>query len=581
MAGQYHTELGILPECLEDAIIQVINHGRGQGKNKESNLSIIIQKYIQADYAGVCFTRNPIAGYEIVFEYHLGIGEDVVSGKVIPEILSFYPHENKKIIGFDTNIFQKIEAIFGHPQDIEWCIHGSSLYILQSRPITTISKEKYQEIQFLEQHLPQEDDYFFEKNEISEIAPRPTPFTCSLIERIYGENGPIMNVYRKHNIDYMPQPILKIIGNKLYVNRESELHTLLPAYSVLNEKYTPKISSIQGIWRTIRNIFWTVFLKEDNQLIKKLKISLEGQYNSISFDDALGQFLKDYELIFETNIFASKYLKKLELLIKNEGISLPELLQSDPIFFSDEEIVSFEIKNLNGLQGNTLEISDTTETALGTKEYLTSEVVKNWGNTLPEWKRKGYGIHISRGIIYQQYREYGRLLMIKNMNSLRNILIEKSKFEEKNDIFFYSTDEILSGFPDKNLHKKRKEKYEECNDWNLPNKLTYRFIRENKNQKNIGISPGKSEGYLVDEPMLGNQEGPKILKTQILSPDLTKYFPEIVGIISEKGGLLSHLAIMARERNIPVIISSAFDIPLGSYISIDGSNGNIQIISER
>ena len=79
--------------------------------------------------------------------------------------------------------------------------------------------------------------------------------------------------------------------------------------------------------------------------------------------------------------------------------------------------------------------------------------------------------------------------MIKNINSLRNILIEISKFEEKNDIFFYSIDEILSGFPDKNLHKKRKEKYEECNDWNLPSKLTYRFIRENKNQKNIGISP--------------------------------------------------------------------------------------------
>lgn len=581
MAGQYHTELDIPPEWLEEAIMQVIKYRIWQDETKISKLSIIIQKYIQADYAGVCFTRNPIAGWEMVFEYHRWIWEDVVSGNIIPEILSFYSYENKKIIGFNPSIFQKIETNFDHPQDIEWCTRDNSLYILQSRPITTISKEKYQEILFLEQNISQENDYFFEKNEISEIAPRPTPFTLSLLEKIYWENGPIMNVYKRHHMDYIPQAILKIIGNELYIDRESELQTLLPAFSILNRKYTPKINSIQWIWRSTMNIFWTAFLQEDSSLINKLKISLEWLRNHISFNEALGQFLKDYELIFETNIFASKYLKKLELLIKNEGIFLSELLQSDPSFFSMEKIIPFETENLNGLQGNTLEINDTGKIAIWTKKYITSENIKNWWNTLPEWKRKWYGKHISRGITYQKYREYGRLLMIKNVNSIRNILIQVLNFENKNDIFFYTINEISSDIPDESLHEKRKEIYEEYNKWNLPSKLTYRFIRDNKYQKNIGISPWKTEWYLVDISMLESQKGPKILKTQILSPDLTKYFPEIVGIISEKWWLLSHLAIMARERNIPIIISSVLDIPLWSYISINGSTGDIYIISER
>lgn len=47
-------------------------------------------------------------------------------------------------------------------------------YILQSRPITTVTKEKYEEYIYLDETLPLGQDFLFEKTEISEIAPRPT-----------------------------------------------------------------------------------------------------------------------------------------------------------------------------------------------------------------------------------------------------------------------------------------------------------------------------------------------------------------------------------------------------------------------
>ncbi len=37
-----------------------------------------------------------------------------------------------------ASLGRKIEAHFGVPQDIEWCLHGSEYYIVQSRPITTL-----------------------------------------------------------------------------------------------------------------------------------------------------------------------------------------------------------------------------------------------------------------------------------------------------------------------------------------------------------------------------------------------------------------------------------------------------------
>lgn len=80
MAGQFHTELSVMPKNLEEAIIQVIEQAQQTGIH-ESQISIIVQKYIHADYSGVCFTRNPVAGSEMAFEYHKGIGEDLVGGK--------------------------------------------------------------------------------------------------------------------------------------------------------------------------------------------------------------------------------------------------------------------------------------------------------------------------------------------------------------------------------------------------------------------------------------------------------------------------------------------------------------------
>ena len=59
--------------------------------------------------------------------------------------------------------------------------------------------------------------------------------------------------------------------------------------------------------------------------------------------------------------------------------------------------------------------------------------------------------------------------------------------------------------------------------------------------------------------------GKVILFTTILSPELTKYFPYINWIITETWGELSHLAIMAREYNIPVV----------TYFNISDSEINI------
>ena len=145
----------------------------------EVDISVVIQSMIDAETSGVLFTRHPSTGDpHMVIEAAWGLGEAVVSGEVSPDnyiidresktILSLtisdkqilyerdqYTGETlKRNVPSDmrevqvlsesillelTQLGEEIEAHYGSPQDIEWAIYNDKIYLLQSRPITTLN----------------------------------------------------------------------------------------------------------------------------------------------------------------------------------------------------------------------------------------------------------------------------------------------------------------------------------------------------------------------------------------------------------------------------------------------------------
>jgi pyruvate,water dikinase len=145
--------------------------------HQKVKISVSVQKMIQSEVAGVMFTINPINDDTdtMVLEAVWGLGEYIVGGQVIPDrylvqketfaILSkeisdqdkmlakkgidnIEMHVPKKLIGKQkisdkqivelARIGQKIQEHYYFPQDIEWHLEKGKLYIVQSRPITTI-----------------------------------------------------------------------------------------------------------------------------------------------------------------------------------------------------------------------------------------------------------------------------------------------------------------------------------------------------------------------------------------------------------------------------------------------------------
>lgn len=598
-AGQFLTKIKQSPDELEAALKEVIGQALEYLHGDISKFSLIIQRYIEADYSGVTFTRDPAGGREMVLEYHQGKGEELVGGLIKPDCLRFYWNQSQLsallpdfINSFEN--FKKIEKIFGFAQDIEWAIKDGMWYFLQSRLLTTLSQQKYEEVLFLDRVLPAHKDFFFEKTEISEIAPRPSTITKSLLEKIYTENGPVQKVYKKYGIRFQPHAFLKIIGNELYIDRNEELQTLLPAYSYLeNTYYKPHFAFWKRIGTTFFNMVKLTFISLKNksllqgEVLKRLEKPLAE-----TFEAALQDFMNDYETIFEVNFLAQKSLKSAEVVFqrqKSKDVRLPSFVEV--LYSSEIASISGKIfdkpKSLEQEHwlGNSLELMDETPFSFGNEENVfsqkKSDFIQKWFDSIASFQKKYLLDVMGQARFFTQLREAGRWLTVRHVHHLRAIL--QSTAKEYNsvsgkDIFFADISEITSRKISPDILQKRRQQYEQYLSYTLPPKLTGKpFI---SSSKTLGVSRGQTEGILTDLEHLASTKNP-ILFTSLLSPNLMQYFGQLKGIISEQGGLLSHLAIVARESQIPVIVKvdlNQLGLKIGDKIEIDGATGVIKKI---
>ena len=195
-------------------------------------------------------------------------------------------------------------------------------------------------------------------------------------------------------------------------------------------------------------------------------------------------------------------------------------------------------------------------------------------------------------------RIYG---MVRSMFlSIGNTLHKKKLISDKKDIFYLTIDEIFDykNYDLKKIIKDRKEDYKIYNE--LPNYSRLIFMnkefdkhhtRVNNVEKTFdkdilfgtSTSKGITEGYalVVDDVTKSIDTKDKILVTKMTDPGWVFLLATAKGVISEKGSLLSHTAIISREIGIPSIVgvdSATSIIKTGDYIKMDANSGKIEIM---
>ena len=116
-------------------------------------MAVVVQQMVDAEKAGVMFTVDPVNHRRdrIVVEAARGVGEHVVSGEITPDYYTLDRKGNvKKSRVVDEQVLSAAELsdlvkmglhladLNGCPQDIEWAYDATGLYMLQSRPVTTL-----------------------------------------------------------------------------------------------------------------------------------------------------------------------------------------------------------------------------------------------------------------------------------------------------------------------------------------------------------------------------------------------------------------------------------------------------------
>ncbi|MGY6529426.1 MAG: glycerol-3-phosphate acyltransferase [Cyanobacterium sp.] len=126
-----------------------LNYRQNQG-TEEKSLVVIVQKQIKGEFSGVAFSRNPINQLDdcICIEGMAGDTNKLLSEPISPEKYQIYLADEVLkgrgnippfILFSVAKIAREIErANQNIPQDIEWSYDGQVLWILQSRPISTL-----------------------------------------------------------------------------------------------------------------------------------------------------------------------------------------------------------------------------------------------------------------------------------------------------------------------------------------------------------------------------------------------------------------------------------------------------------
>lgn len=365
-AGLFETKLFVRKDQLEENIQEVWHSSFAErvqvyreknGLNHTSGLGIIIQVMIPAESSGVAFGVNPVTGNrkQQLISAVYGLGEGLVSGEldadnylvdseihaeiadkthvfqmnvagqsgIVKEELA--EKKRKKQVLYKEQILEvqklvkKLGRHFHKPQDIEFAFYNRKLYLLQSRPITSLAK------------VADKNDVYvlWDNSNIIESYPGvTTPLTFSFISKSYEGAYRLFCEYLGVDRKIIEQNkgvfenTLGLINGRVYYNLKTWylMLTLLPGYSI-NARFMEKMMGVKerfdvpqsyivskrlAWWRIVKMVFKMTSryfsLPRKRKEFGVLLNETIAKYKSIDFGEKSANELLQLYLDFETTL---------------------------------------------------------------------------------------------------------------------------------------------------------------------------------------------------------------------------------------------------------------------------------------
>ncbi|MDM8518785.1 PEP/pyruvate-binding domain-containing protein [Anaerolineales bacterium HSG6] len=240
-AGVHLTELGVprvmLPVAITRCWASALSETAAEYRLKHGmsiqgiQIAVLIQPMLSPQSSGVGFTINPLTGStdEMIVEATWGLGESLVSGKIQPysyklandpprypvleqETGNVPPPDDKAEVPLSptelttlVNLMERIQAIMGEAQDVEWAKQDGAFFLLQTRPVTPPTRTG-----------PILDQAWTRGSHVESLPDLPSPLFSSLLERTERQ---AQQFFETAQIDVTPySPYLKVHLGRPYLN---------------------------------------------------------------------------------------------------------------------------------------------------------------------------------------------------------------------------------------------------------------------------------------------------------------------------------------------------------------------------
>ena len=610
-----------------------------------SAMAVLVQEMIEGRVSGVAFGENPDNESEAVIEAVYGLNRGLVDGTVEPDrwglarmtgsIKTYMPAEREKAVfsgeegtelkalpeTFQKNppltpaevlevfeLVRKTENLFGVPQDIEWTFRGSTLYILQARPITTLQQEDRDEKRRWYLSLRRSFENLkelrkaIEEKYIPAMQAEARELERENIEKLpdsalAGEIERRVEIYRKWYEIYWEEFIPFAHGARLFgkvynetLNPEDpyEFADLLSGTEMLSLERNRKLEEISEK------------LRKSPELMKATREQIEAE-----------ETVPEKESRYEPGTSPAGETRYSDTNNRHSDTNRTEFKERPEIEAEKKAVTEFkeEIDSLISRYGGSY--SESPGAKKGLYRLLLEMALHPPVPVHEEKKGSGQIQHLKEKFISSfedtnkkcaaELLELGRASY--RLRDDDNIYLGKIEAELKRAFFEGRKRVIERGLEEAWLPEvqafsapeltaeltKTLRDHSYSPEWKKQPQKSKIFREKVKPRQLLGNPSGRgvAEGFarvILKETDLFNLKAGEVLVCDAVDPNMTFIVPLCSAIVERRGGMLIHGAIIAREYGIPCItgVPDATElIKNGDYLAVDGYMGIVTVLKRR
>ncbi len=590
MAGRFRSVLKVRGHlAFLDAVVEVFRSGdEVGGPAGASPMGVLVQREVSPTTAGVMFGIDPVTGdtSTVVVEAVAGSPDKLVGGRVTAQryvtarsgrlrTLDRKPvravsrrHHERRLLGTTelvalARLARRAQRVFGSPQDVEWAFQPDGrLLLLQSRPVTATAAR------------PPLHGPVLGPGPLAETFPDPLsvleqdlwlrPLREGVVEALTAAG-----VVSPSRLD--ASPVVTTVAGR--VAADLELFGYVPtrsAWAFLDPR--PAFRQLAAAWRT--GLMRAELPHRAAKLVAEVDASLTAAEVDQATDDELLELLRS----------AGAMLRRLHhaevlagTLLPSAGPTSAELalhaLHQEATHATDADLVrqrpvvlSLVPPSLAGdpvLPPAPASVGPVSTEPLGPREALRLRV---------RWVQE---------------------LTARVCRELERRLAAQGALPDPDAMALLRVDEIVAlvngrGLP-ADLHERRAAELAGALGTPLP--AEFRIgddgsavpVARHGARPEAGVPAGGGRG--VGRAVHGSTRRPPavgdVLVVRELQPGLAAYLPGLAGLVAETGSTLSHLAILAREYDVPTVVAvhdALRRFPAGSRVFVDGGTGDVRIV---